>query len=112
MRLGDTAFFNLFAMLTAASNPGRTCDRWEVDGVTWTRERTRHNGPAYAFQIELHTLAHDGRRGWTLLLGHETWWEAGKRDAFRNGRWAHISKGARADVLKWFAKREAELERR
>lgn len=35
---------------------------------------------------------------------------AGKKDAFRNGRWVHLAKGARGDVLKWFAKREAELE--
>lgn len=43
-------------------------------------------------------------------MGHETWWAAGKADAFRNGRWVHLAKGARADVLKWFAKRETEME--
>ena len=111
MRLGDTSFFNLFALVAGATNPDRTRDAWDVDHVHWTRERTSHRGPSYAFQIELHTLAHDGRRGWTLLMGHETWWAPGKPDAFRNGRWVHLVKGARADVLKWFAKRETELER-
>jgi hypothetical protein len=110
MRLGDTSFFNLFAMVASATNPDRTCDAWDVDHVHWTRERTSHRGPSYHFQIELHTLRHEGKRGWTLLMGHETWWAAGKTDAFRNGRWVHVSGGARSDILKWFARREAELE--
>lgn len=110
MRLGDTKFFNLFSLAAAAANSDRTRDAWEVDHVRWTRERANHKGPSYSFQIELHTLVHDGRRGWMLLVGHETWWAAGKPDAFRNGRWVHLAKGARGDVLKWFAKREEELE--
>ena len=110
MRLGDTKFFNLFALVAATSNPDRTRDTWDVDHVHWTRERTSHCGPHYSFQIELDILSHDGRRGWTLLMGHETWWTLGKADAFRNGRWVHLVKGARSDVLKWFAKREAELD--
>ena len=110
MRLGDTSFFNLFALVAGATNPDRNRDAWDVDHVHWTRERTSHRGPHYAFQIELHTLVHDGRRGWTLLMGHETWWAPGKPDAFRNGRWVHLAKGARGDVLKWFETRQAELE--
>lgn len=109
MRLGDTSFFNLFALVTSATNPDRTRDAWDVDHVHWTRERTSHRGAHYAFQMELHTLSHDGKRGWTLLMGHETWWAGNKPDAFRNGRWVHVVKGSRADVLKWFARREAEL---
>lgn len=111
MRLGDTKFFNLVSLLAAETNPGRGIDAWEVDHVRWTRERMNRKGPIYSYQIELHTLVHDGKRGWTLLMGHETWWAAGKADAFRNGRWVHLAKGARADVLKWFAKREEEMEK-
>ena len=110
MRLGDTSFFNLFALVAGATNPDRSCDAWDVDHVHWTRERMSHRGPSFAFQVELHTLTHDGRRGWTLLLGHETWWDSEGRDAFRNGRWVHVTRGRRDDVLAWFVKREAELD--
>jgi hypothetical protein len=48
-------------------------------------------------------------RRWILLVGRETWWQGGKSDAFRNGHWVHLSRGARADVLKWFQEREREL---
>jgi len=109
MRLGDTKFFNLFALIAAASNPDRTRDLWDIDHVTWRRERTSHRGPDCSFQIELHTLIHDGRHGWTLLLGHETFWMPDRTDAFRNGRWVHLVKGARSDVIKWFEKQEREL---
>jgi hypothetical protein len=109
VRLGDTNFFNVFSLVAATTNPDRRCDAWTVGHVRWTRERTTHKGPTYTFQIELHTLTHDGRHGWTLLLGHEIWWEAGAKDAFRNGRWAHLVKGSRTDVIKWFAAREEEL---
>lgn len=111
MRLGDTRFFNLLALIAASSNPGRA-DHWQSDQVNWTRERLSHKGPRFECQIELLTLRHAGRRGWTLLAGHETWWDGKKRDPFRNGRWVHLTEGTRRDVLKWFAAREADLDRR
>jgi len=110
MRLGDTKFFNLFALIAASTNADRTRDVWQVGPVAWTRQRTTHNGPDYSFQVEVHTLRHAGRRGWTLLAGHESWWDRAGKDAFRNGRWVHLAKGARADVLKWLAEQEGSLE--
>jgi len=110
MRLGDTKFFNLFALLAASTNPDRTTDQWQVGQVAWTRERTSTKGPLYSFQIELHTLRHAGRRGWVLLAAHETWWDCAHKDAFRNGRWVHLVKGASVDVLKWFAEREEAFD--
>src|SRR5579872_3174721 len=111
MRLGDTKFFNLFALIATSSNPRRV-DHWEADEVHWTRERCNHKGPHYVFQIELHTLRHRGRHRWTLLAAHETWWDGVRRDAFRDGRWIHLTEGARSDVIKWFSAREAALERK
>lgn len=110
MRLGDSKFFNLFALVAATSNPDRACDLWDIDRVKWRRERTSRRGPDYSFQIELHTLNHEGRHGWTLLLGHETFWTPERTDAFRNGRWVHLVKGARGDAIKWFEKQEKELD--
>ncbi len=110
MRLGDTKFFNLFALVAAHTNPDRSGDQWQAGSVAWTRERASYKGPAYSFQIEVHTLRRTGRRGWTLLAGHETWWDGARRDALRNGRWVRLVKGARADVLTWFAEQEAALD--
>jgi hypothetical protein len=111
MRLGDTKFFNLFALLAVSTNVDRSSDQWQVGQVAWTRERSSYKGPLYSYQIEVHTLRHAGRRGWTLLTGHENWWDREHKDAFKNGRWVHLAKGARADVLKWFAEQEKALER-
>jgi hypothetical protein len=110
MRLGDTKFFNLFALLAVGTNADRS-DQWQTGQVAWTRERASYKGPLYSFQIEVHTLRNAGRRGWTLLTGHETWWDREHKDPFKNGRWVHLAKGARADVLKWFAEQEKALER-
>jgi hypothetical protein len=109
MRLGDNRFFNLFALVAAASNKDRMRDAWDVDRVHWIRERVSHGGPNWSLHIEVHTLDRAGRGGWTLLVGRETWWEGGEADAFRNGHWVHLSRGTRDDVLKWFEAREREL---
>jgi len=109
MRLGDNRFFNLFALVAASTNADRTRDDWVVDRVHWIRERVSHGGPHWALRIEIYTLHREGRAGWTLLVGRETWWQGGRTDAFRNGHWVHLSRGARGDVLKWFEAREREL---
>ena len=111
MRLGDAKFFNLFALLASTSNPARA-DRWQVDEVNWSRERTSQRAALHAFQIDLHILRHVRRKPWTLLVARETWWEGNAREPFRDGRWVHLSEGARADVIKWFSAREAALERK
>ncbi len=107
MRLGDTKFFNLFALIVSTTNPDRACHAWQVGPVAWTRQRSSLNGPHYSFQIEIHTLVRSGRRGWRIVVAHETWWADGKRDPFRNGQWVHVSQGARKDVERWFAEQEA-----
>jgi hypothetical protein len=111
MRLGDAKFFNLFALLASISNPARA-DQWQFADVTWAHERSSHRAASHSFQIDLHVLRHKGRRPWTLLVARETWWEGGAREPFRDGRWVHLSDGARADVIKWFSFQEAALEER
>jgi hypothetical protein len=109
MRLGDTKFFNLFALIASSSNPSRA-DHWEADEVSWTRERSSHRAALHSFQVELHILQRKGRRPWTLMVARETWWEGGAHEPFRDGRWVRLSQGERIDVLKWFSAREAALE--
>ena len=111
MRLGDTRFFNLFARLAAASNADRDCDDWQVGDVHWRRARHVHWGADASFQMELYTLACTRRPAWTLLLGHEMWWAGDRSKTIRNGRWIHISKGTRQDILRWFGEQEKALER-
>lgn len=111
MRLGDNNFFNLFSRLVHVTNPNRDCDKWEVAGVRWIWERNVHWGSNFSFQIEVHTLHHVARRGgWLLLVATEMWWPADRRKTFRHGRWIHLVEGARANVLRWFAERQDELE--
>jgi hypothetical protein len=109
MRLGDTKFFNLFALVAARSNPGAKHDVWQVGQVVWTREHTGHKGQRYSFRIETDILHRPGSRGWTLLAGREFWWDGERADAFRSGSWVHLTKGCRDDVLKWFAEQESVL---
>jgi len=110
MRLGDTKFFNLYALVAARSNPGAKRDVWQVGQVVWTREHSSRQGAHYAFRIETDVLQRSGSRGWTLLAGREMWWDGEHRDAFRSGGWVHLTKGSRDDVLKWFAEQEKLLE--
>jgi hypothetical protein len=110
MRLGDRNFLNIFALLAANSNPGRTRHQWQVDGVSWTRERTSRQGPGYCAEVETFIISHTGKASWTLLCVHETWWEESQRKAFRNMRWVHLLNGARTDVVSWFSARQAILE--
>ncbi len=111
MRLGDNNFFNLFSRLVHATNPDRDRDRWEISGVHWMRERNVHWGPNFSFQIEVHTLHHAALRGsWLLLVVTEMWWPVDRRKTFRHGRWVHLVVGARANVLRWFAERQDELD--
>jgi hypothetical protein len=110
MRLGDTKFFNMFALVAARTNPGSARDVWQVGQVVWIREHTSHKGPRYSFRIEMDILQRPGSRGWTLLAGREIWWDCEHADAFRSGGWVHLSKGSRNEVLKWFAEQEKALD--
>jgi len=109
MRLGDTSFFNLFALVASTSNPARA-SRWQVAGVTWTRRVSRHAEADFTVQLDIHTLQQGGRHGWTLLSVQESWWDGARRDPFRNGRWVHLTDGRRTDVLRWFGARQDELD--
>jgi hypothetical protein len=73
--LNTRSFFARWRALHAASNPGLRKDRWEVDGVEWTKERHSFWGERYSFQFEVHRMAHryGSRHGWALLVVIERW---------------------------------------
>ncbi|MBI3677680.1 MAG: hypothetical protein HY243_13805 [Proteobacteria bacterium] len=109
MRLGDSKFQNLFALLVSATNKDRDCDEWRVAGVEWRRQRSVQWAPI-SFQIEIHQLTHTARPKWTILSVHEIWWKRDRRKAIRNAYWTHLENGSRNDVLKWFRERQEELD--
>lgn len=111
VRLGDNNFFNLFARVAAATNPDRDRDEWETSGVRWRRERNLRWATT-SFQIETHELHHAAKPKWTLLFVHETWWGPVRQKAIRNAHWTHLHDGNRHDVLRWFAERQEELDKR
>jgi hypothetical protein len=111
MKLGNKVFFNLFSRLVAATNTDRDRDEWQVNGVHWRRQRHSLWAPT-SFQIELHELRHTARPAWTLIFVRETWWVTDRTRAIRDACWTHLEKGSRSDVLRWFAEREVELDRK
>jgi hypothetical protein len=111
VRLGDNNFFNLFKRLLASTNPDRDRDEWQIAGVTWRRKRSIQ-WASHSFQIETHELVHASRPRWSLLLVQEVWWGTDRRKSIRNAHWVHLQNGARIDVLRWFAKRQEELDNR
>lgn len=110
MRLGDTAFLNLFAQLVPATTRNRGVNDWTIDGVYWTRTRHNYGGSGISFQIDVHRLRREGvQNGWELFVIHEIWWTGERSRALRNWRWVHLASGSRRDALAWFKRRETTL---
>ena len=105
------SFFRLFDLLLATTNPGLKRSRWTFGGVEFERERHSVMGPKHGLAIEIFTLTHTGRRGWTLMVTKEYWWAGEERKALKNLRWARPTGGQRADILSWLQAQEAVLER-
>jgi hypothetical protein len=87
----------------AASNPGLTRDSWEVDGVTWRRQRHSYWGADYSFQFEVHTLVREGRdkATWSLLVAVEHWWGPDRERGSRTVEWCRLLTGRAEAVQAW-----------
>jgi hypothetical protein len=82
------SFFRLLDLLLSTTNPGLKLSRWKFDGVEFERERHSVMGPKHGLAIEIFTLTHAGRRGWTLMVTKEYWWAGEESKALKNLRWA------------------------
>jgi len=108
--LNSRSFFARWQALHAASNPGLLKDRWQFDGVIWTKERHNFWGERYSFQLEVHRLeqaAGTGKPGWTLLVVIERWWGPDRDKSIRESHWCRALKGKAERILAWMKKAEA-----
>jgi hypothetical protein len=109
--LASPSFFRLFDLLVSHANPGLKLSRWIFDGVEFERERHSFMGPKHGVAIEIFTLTHGGRRGWTLMVTKEYWWAGEESKALKNLRWARATDGQRGDVMAWLRAQEAAFDR-
>ncbi|MBI4185396.1 MAG: hypothetical protein HY521_15500 [Proteobacteria bacterium] len=107
------SFADVWNALYHATNPGHDKERWGVDGLEWVRERHGFSGRDHAFRIECHTLTYGqkGQNSWSLLVVVERWWQPGGKDALRTSEWRCVLRGRASDVLAWFGKHKARLDR-
>ena len=107
--LHSRSFFWQWQAVYAASNPGRDKDRWEIDGVAWTKERHAHWGNDYSFQLEIHRL--ERRTGakveWQILVVTERWWGPDREKSVRDTAWCTLISGRAERVLQWLRKQDA-----
>lgn len=103
------SFFRLFDLLLSLTNPGLKRSHWTHDGVDFERERHSVMGPKHGLAIEIFTLRHPGRRGWSLMVTKEYWWAGEESKALKNLRWARPVSGQRADILSWLRVQEAKI---
>jgi hypothetical protein len=109
--LARPSFFRMFDLLMSTTNPGLKLTHWTHDGVEFERERHSFTGPKHGLTIEIVTLTHSGRRGWSLMVTKEYWWTGAESKAFKNLRWARPISGQRNDLFAWLRAQEAALER-
>jgi hypothetical protein len=109
----DRRFLPAWRALYDSSNPGRTKDRWVVDGVEWTRARHSLFGAEHSFQLEIHSLVHpgSGARGWSLLVVVEHWWGAARSKELRLGEWCRLTAGRSEDAVGWLERQARKEER-
>ena len=109
--LARPSFFRMFDLLMSTTNPGLKLTHWAHDGVEFERERHSFTGPKHGLTIEIVTLTHSARRGWSLMVTKEYWWTGAESKAFKNLRWARPISGQRNDLFAWLGAQEAALER-
>ena len=109
--LASPSFFRTFDLLLGAGNPGATLSHWNYDGVEWERDRYSVTGRNHGFVIEIISLTRPGRRGWSLMVAKEHWWAGQRSEPVKSVHWARPVGGHRKDIIEWFRKHEAALDR-
>ena len=109
--LASPSFFRTFDLLMGVTNPGSKLTQWSLDSVEWVRDRYSVAGRAHGFVVEIVTLTRPGRRGWSLMVTKEHWWAGVGGEAIKSLRWARPVSGRRTDIIDWFRKQEAALDR-
>lgn len=110
--LAQPSFFRIFDLLLGTTNPGLKLSSWTHDGAAWERERHSFTGAKHGQTIEIVTLTHPGRRGWSVMIVKEYWWVGKESKAVKAARWAKPIEGQRSDIVNWFRRQEAMLDNR
>lgn len=102
-------FFWQWHAVYAASNPGLGKDRWQVEDVSWTKERHAYWGENYSLQLEVHRLERKsgGKVDWQIMVVTERWWGADRENGIRDTSWCKLITGRADRVLSWLRKQEA-----
>jgi hypothetical protein len=108
--LNSRSFLSQWRTLCAHSNPSHLKDRWQVDGVEWTRERHSHWGEHYSLQLEVHRLDHrwGNRLDWRILVVVERWWGSDREKCIRETCWCRPIAGSAKQVLAWMKAQDPE----
>ena len=109
--LASPSFFRSFDLLTGIHNSGFKRARWTMLGVACERERHSFTGTMHGFSVEIVTLDHPGKRGWSLLVVKEYWWFGSEGKDMRSTRWARPLSGRNGDIMAWFREQSVALDR-
>jgi len=104
--LHNRSFFWQWQEAYDVSNPGHLKDRWEVDGVLWTKERHAYWGEPYSVQLEVHRLEHrnGAKVDWRMMVVTERWWGPDREKSIRDTKWCKLISGRPASALAWLHK--------
>jgi hypothetical protein len=103
-------FFLQWQLLCAASNPGGRKDRWQVDGVDWTKERLNLWGGDYSVALDIHQLSRKraGKLDWRLMIVTERWLGPDRAKGIRSSSWSKLISGKPDQVVTWLRKQGAD----
>ena len=106
----DSRLIQRWRAIYDATNPGRSKDKWIVDGVEWSRTRHSCFAGELSFQLEIHSLAQrsSGRAGWCLLVVIEHWWGPDRSSELRYGEWSRLLYGRAENALNWLKRQSIE----
>lgn len=106
--LNSRSFLWQWRSIYASSNPSQVGDRWEVDGVSWSRERHNYWSGRYSVQLEIHWLEHGqgDRPDWKLMVVTERWWGPARDTCIRDTTWCKLVNGRADRVWDWLRTQE------
>lgn len=102
-------FFWQWHAVYAASNPGHAKDHWQVEDVSWTKQRHVYWGEHYSMQQEVHRLERKtgSKIDWQIMVVTERWWGPDRDKGIRDTSWCKLITGRADRVLAWLRKQEA-----
>ncbi|HUO00763.1 MAG TPA: hypothetical protein VMU69_31595 [Bradyrhizobium sp.] len=107
--LHTRTFFWQWHAVYAASNLGRGKDHWQIDGVSWSKQRHTYWGEYYSMHHEVHRLERKSgnKTDWSIMVVLERWWGPERDKSVRDMSWCKLISGRPDRVLAWLRKQDA-----